>query len=109
MKIIYNNIIPFPGFCAMNLFGILFVRNKYKGRLSSRIINHESIHTAQYEELWYIGFLPLYIFFWVKNLFKFGFNHQAYKNIPFELEANDNESSILYLSFRPKFGWKIYC
>ena len=24
MKIIYNNIIPFPGFKAINLFGVLF-------------------------------------------------------------------------------------
>ena len=27
MKIIYNNTIPFKGFKAMNLFGVLFVRN----------------------------------------------------------------------------------
>lgn len=46
MKIIYNNIIPFKGFAAINLFGVLFVRNDYKLQVSDRMINHESIHTA---------------------------------------------------------------
>ena len=41
MKIIYNNIIPFPGFKAINLFGVLFVR---KGcTMSESDINHEMI------------------------------------------------------------------
>lgn len=26
MKIIYNNIISFPGFAAINLFGVIFAR-----------------------------------------------------------------------------------
>lgn len=29
MKIIYNNIIPFKGFLAINLFGVLFVYSVY--------------------------------------------------------------------------------
>ena len=28
MKIIYNNVIPFKGFTAINLFGILFARRE---------------------------------------------------------------------------------
>jgi hypothetical protein len=44
MKIIRNNIIPFKGFKAINLFGILFVRGN--AELSDEVINHESIHTA---------------------------------------------------------------
>ena len=54
MKIIRNKIIPFKGFKAINLFGILFVRGDSK--INEKTINHESIHTAQMKELWYMGF-----------------------------------------------------
>lgn len=37
MKIIRNNIIPFKGFKAINLFGILFVRGN--AELSDEVIN----------------------------------------------------------------------
>lgn len=50
MKIIYNNIIPFKGFLAINLFGVLFVRGTYRD-LSATVLNHEKIHTAQMKEL----------------------------------------------------------
>lgn len=43
--IIYNNIIPFKGFDAINLFGVIFARKEY-GELSDKVINHEKIHTA---------------------------------------------------------------
>lgn len=45
MKIIYNNIIPFKGFKAINLFGVLFVRKDIKTPMSDVDINHESIHS----------------------------------------------------------------
>ena len=45
MKIIYNNIIPFKGFKAINLFGIIFVRKGCK--MNNIDINHEK----EYEEL----------------------------------------------------------
>lgn len=38
MKIIYNNIIPFPGFAAINLFGVIFARKKYRP-LSKTTVN----------------------------------------------------------------------
>jgi len=44
MKVIYNNIIPFPGYSCMNLFGILFARKNAK--IDDATLNHESIHTA---------------------------------------------------------------
>ena len=45
MKIVYNEFIPFKGFSAINLFGILFARKGVK--ISKKIINHELIHTAR--------------------------------------------------------------
>lgn len=54
MKIIENSLIPFPGFLAINLFGVIFIRKG--GVLSEVVINHEQIHTAQMKELGYVGF-----------------------------------------------------
>ena len=57
MKMIKNNIIPFSGYKAINLFGILF----YKGsEPSEKVINHESIHTEQMKELLYVFFYIWY-------------------------------------------------
>jgi len=46
MKIIKNSIIPFKGFLAMNICGLLFVRKELFHKLTSIDINHEAIHTA---------------------------------------------------------------
>ena len=51
MKVIYNRIIPFKGFKAINLFGVLFVREGCTMR--EKDFNHESIHTAQMKEMLY--------------------------------------------------------
>lgn len=105
MKIIRNNIIPFKGFAAINLFGILFVRRNVV--ISERMLRHESIHTEQMKELWYVGFYILYILMWLKNLLIYGpFNHTAYRNIAFEKEAYSNENISNYLWFREKFAWR---
>ena len=48
MKVIYNKLIPFPGFFAINLFGIMFVREEYKDqKINATTYNHESIHSSQ--------------------------------------------------------------
>lgn len=87
MKIIYNNYIPFNGFKAINLFGIVFARRK----LSQKDIKHELIHTKQMKKYFYIGFYILYILEYIKNLFVYKFNTKAaYKNISFEKEAYAN-------------------
>lgn len=110
MKIIYNKHIPLEGFLAINLFGVLFVRDPEgyykKNGLSSRVIRHEEIYTAQMKELWYIGFYLLYFLSWLFRLF---YNtKKAYKSIPFEREAYDNERKPTYLSKRKKFAWLQY-
>lgn len=105
MKIIRNNIIPFKGFAAINLFGVLFVRKNIV--ISERLLNHERIHTEQIKELWYVGFYVLYILMWLKNLLIYGlFNHIAYRNIAFEKEAYNNENISNYIVLRKKFAWR---
>ena len=104
MKIVYNNIIPFKGFKAINLFGVLFARKDAKIRIDETTINHESIHTAQIRELLYLPFYIVYVFEWLGRLFMSG---RAYKNISFEREAFDNQSNMEYLKTRKHFAqWR---
>ena len=106
MKIIYNSFIPFKGFIAINLFGTLFVRNEYKGKVDDVIINHEQIHTEQMKEVGYLQFYILYLVEWVMNLINK--KEDAYRSISFEREAYDNEKNLDYLKTRQKFNWKKY-
>lgn len=102
MKLIYNNIIPFKGFKAINLFGLCFVRNGMK--MTEKDINHESIHTAQMKELLYLPFYLLYFGEWLVRLFGKG---NAYRNISFEREAYANQNNLTYLSTRKHYSmWK---
>ena len=107
MKIIYNNIIPFKGFSAINLFGVIFAR---KGSfISSRVLNHEAIHTAQMKELLYFGFYLLYVSEWIIRLFQFRFNNsKAYHAISFEREAYDKMNDPDYLKYRKHFSFNRY-
>lgn len=103
MKIIYNNIIPFKGFKAINLFGILFAR---KGCVIDEVtLNHERIHAAQMKEMLYVPFYVWYLFEWVIRLFG---NGNAYRNISFEKEAHSNDENLNYLDSRPRFAWWKY-
>lgn len=103
MKIIRNSIIPFKGFAAINLFGVLFVRNDVK--ISERLLNHERIHTAQMKELGYIFFYIIYVLEWLIRLFRSG---NAYRNISFEKEAYFFEDFGSYLKWRERYGmWKL--
>ena len=113
MKIVYNSLIPFKGFLAINLFGILFVRNEYKNNgLTQSTINHESIHTEQIKELGYIFFYILYFIEWlIKIPFSWfmknprGVKNWAYKSISFEQEAFYNSQDYTYLDNRKHYNW----
>ena len=104
MKIIYNNIIPFPGFKAINLFGVLFVR---KGcTMSESDINHEMIHTAQMKEMGYVIFYLWYLVEWLVKLAKLRDSNKAYRAISFEREAYGNEKNLIYTITRAKYAWR---
>lgn len=98
--VIRNNLIPFKGYAAINLFGIIFVRKDV--HVSNRLINHEKIHTRQMLEYLVIGFYLLYILEYLFNILRFGFYHDmAYRNISFEREAYWREHDMDYLKYRP--------
>lgn len=103
MKTIVNPWIPTKGFCAINLFGVLFIRPEVK-EISRITLNHEEIHTAQMKELGYVLFYLIYVVEWLVRLFKPG---NAYRNISFEKEAYTHQYDIAYLSNRKHFAqWR---
>lgn len=107
MKIIYNKYLPPKGFLAINLFGVLFVKNKDRGQLSQTTMNHEKIHSAQIKELLYIVFYVCYIVEWLFRFIQYRNAMKAYYNISFEREAYNNDSNLNYLKQRKCFGqWR---
>ncbi len=103
MKIVYNNIIPFKGFAAINLFGVVFARKECRP-LSTSTVNHEAIHTEQMKELLYIGFYVCYVVEWLVRLFMKG---NAYRNISFEKEAYRCQHIPDYTQSRQRFAmWR---
>ena len=103
MEIVRNNIIPFKGYKAVNLFGILFVRGD--AVMTSTDINHESIHTAQMKEMLYVFFYLWYAIEWLVRLVQYRNAHTAYRNISFEQEANAGEDDETYLENSGYFEW----
>ena len=74
-------------------------------RKAARIINHESIHIKQQEEMLIIPFYLWYIIEWaIKVPIYFSFQ-KAYHNISFEREAYDNDDNLSYLSDRKHYAW----
>ena len=106
MKIVYNNIIPFKGFSAINLFGILFIRRGV--RVNKYLVNHEAIHSQQMKELGYVFFYVIYLLEWIYRLCKSRFdNYIAYHSISFEREAYANELNLDYISSRKRYAmWR---
>ena len=106
MKIVYNKLIPFKGFNAVNIFGVLFARKE--SNISQRTINHEKIHTKQIFELLGIFFYLWYFIEWLVRLGQYGNVHEAYRNISFEREAYGNERKTTYLKKRKLYSFLKY-
>lgn len=107
MKIIYNSIIPFKGYKAVNILGILFVRKGCK--LTDIDINHENIHTEQIKEMLYVLFYIWYLIEWLVKiaicLFKGKNLNDAYYSISFEQEAYKNQYDLNYIENRKHYNW----
>lgn len=103
MKVVYNNIIPFKGYKAVNILGVMFAR---KGaRVSDVLVNHERIHTAQMREMLYVFFYAWYVLEWLVRLVCCLSAHKAYRSISLEREAYCNERDGSYLRKRRHFCW----
>ena len=89
---------------GITLFPFIIVREK----TNKTTIKHESIHIAQYIELFVIGFLVLYLWDWVRGLIKYKDTNVAYRKIRLEQEAYEYQRSFTYLDKRERFAWKKY-
>lgn len=105
MKILFSGVIPFKGFTAVNLFGVLFVRKERKNKLTEKLIVHETIHTKQMQEMLYVFFYLWYFTEWLIKLFLLWNGHKAYRSISFEREAYEHENDKDYLLERKHFNW----
>ena len=107
--VIKNSKLPEALSWFMNIGGItLFPFIFIKGEGNPRLINHESIHIAQYSELFVLGFLALYLYDFVVGFARFRSFKEAYYNIRFEQEAYSNDTNLEYLDTREKFAWRKY-
>ncbi|MBR5171092.1 MAG: hypothetical protein IKW85_11065 [Muribaculaceae bacterium] len=103
MKIIRTSILPFKGYNAINLLGVLFVHHGVY--LSEELMNHERIHTAQQREMLFVFFYLFYLVEWLVRLLMRG---NAYRNISFEREAYANQRNLNYLKHRQHYAWRRY-
>ena len=112
MKTIFNRVIPFKGFLAVSVFGLIFVRKEYeyiKGTpVYERMLRHEAIHNAQMKELGYIPFYIIYFFEWLFDLVRYGLGGEvAYLSISFEKEAYRHQDDTDYLQSRQHYAqWR---
>lgn len=125
LKLAYSSWIPFSGFYAINLFGWVIRRNKYKGEELFWVdYNHELTHTLQAEDfipnknnkgwrriLGYILFYIVYLIEWsIKGLFSiFTLGKiKAYRSISFEQVAYMNQEDSQYNKTRKRGDWIPY-
>ena len=100
-----NSISLFMKVGGITIWPLVLLREKYSKGNSKRIINHESIHIKQQEELLIIPFYVLYVLEWlVKSIIYRSFN-KAYYNISFEREAYSNQRRWTYLEKRKNYAW----
>ena len=103
MKIIRSRYLPFKGFSAINLLGVMFVHPGVY--LSHELLNHERIHTAQQREMLFVFFYLAYVVEWLMRLPLRG---NAYRNISFEREAYAHQRDLHYLESRRHYAWRHY-
>lgn len=90
---------------AITLWPFVFIK---KGFDTPKLMNHESIHIKQYNELLVIGFLLLYIYDWIHGLLLYRNPRTAYLAIRFEQEAYNNDENLGYLDERKRNSWLSY-
>lgn len=104
MKIVRNKYFPIQGYKAINLFGILFV--KQNARLSDIDINHEAIHSEQRREVLWIFYGLWYVIEYLIRLICYRSFDKAYKNLLFEQEAYEHQDDLNYIDYRRKpYAW----
>lgn len=108
MKIVQNKFIPFKGYKYINLFGIIFTRDKSK--ITDIEYNHEKIHLKQMQEMLWV---PFYLWYGIEYLIIKFFRlkdeqGEQYHDISFEEEAHNNDINLNYCNERKHYAWFKY-
>lgn len=107
MIVIRNGKFPFGVYKALNLFGVVFVREDKV--FKDYDYNHEHIHLKQMQEmLWvfyYIWYLVEYLILRVTGLFTGKSQREVYHCISLERETHDNEKNLDYVKTRKRYAW----
>ena len=77
-----------------------------KSVLPEEVVRHERIHYLQYKELFFIGFLVLYLWDFVKGYCIYRKWNVAYQRIRFEQEAYRFMYHEGYCACREGYAWK---
>ena len=129
MIIIKNKLIPFKGYKAINLFGLILTKEE----LTEKDKRHEAIHSQQMIELGIVGlalalivnvclfkinilwslfgFALFYVWYGIEYLCANKYHkkqNDAYHDISFEEEAYGNDDDENYLANREMFAWIKY-
>ena len=107
MRIYYSKHFPFKGFRAINLFGIIFARDEFSP-LTDKVLFHESIHTHQIKEMFFLFFYVWYLAEFLIKLLVYKDGIKAYRNISFEREAYENDMNWNYLNNRKYWAFFKY-
>lgn len=108
MKVIQNKLIPFKGYSYINLFGLIFTRDKSK--ISDKSYNHEKIHLKQMQEMLWI---PFYLWYGIEYVLirlcrLFSKQNTVYHDVSFEEEAYNNQDDYEYPETRKHYSWLKY-
>lgn len=104
--IVSKYLIP-KGFRGMTVFPFVILRYRKDAALSV-LINHERIHIRQQLELLVLPFFVWYVLEYLLRLLQYRDRQLAYRNISFEREAYQNESTPDYISERKLWEFTDY-
>lgn len=112
-KFIENSTVPkiLSNFAPIDIWAITLGPFVFcAGKLSDKTKRHETIHFMQYKELFWVGFLFVYLFdfLWAAIVKRKGFTRQAYLSIRFEQEAWHCDDFEDYIKNRKPYAWKNY-
>ena len=77
-------------------------------RLPIKTRQHETIHYHQQIELLFVVQWVLYAYYWASGKVSGLTGKDAYYYNPFEREAYENDTNIMYLQERPLWAWREY-
>jgi len=80
-----------------------------RGTVDEETKTHETIHYKQQLELLFLPFYLLYGLFFLVGLVRYKDGKKAYRMIPFEQEAYDNQADETYLAVRRYYAWTKLC